>query len=142
MLNLRCNNNRGISLVEVSIALFLTTIGVLAVMSLQPTAWKTAARSDYLGRAAGIMQKELETREVFIMNAANTVTAGTFTNTYLVSGLANAQPGDASFTVVTTITNLVANAVWQVSVQVSWTGHPTPIQESIVVTRQQRFQWP
>ena len=141
MLNLQCNNNRGASLVEVSIALFLTTIGVLAVMSLQPTAWKTAARSDYLGRAAGVMQKEMEMREVFIMNAANTVTAGTFTNTYLVSGQANAQPGDASFTVTTTIA-VVATNVWQVTVGVSWTGHPTPITESIVVTRQQRFQWP
>ena len=133
-------NNRGISLVEVVIALFLTTIGVLAVLSLQPTAWKTTVRSDYLGRAAGIMQKELETREAFIMNCCNAVTAGTFANNVLVSGAAAAQPGDATFTVTTTITNVVANAQWRVDVQVTWSTNPTGIKESLLVTRQQRFQ--
>jgi Tfp pilus assembly protein PilV len=137
MFSLRCNN-RGISLVEVVIAIFLTTIGVLAVLSLQPTAWKTAARSDYMGRAAGILYKELETHEVFIMNCCNAVTAGATTNNVLVSGEAAAQPGDATFTVTTTITNIAAN-VWRVDVRVAWAGHAGII-ESIVVTRQQRFQ--
>jgi Tfp pilus assembly protein PilV len=137
MSSLRCNN-RGISLVEVVIAIFLTTIGVLAVLSLQPTAWRTAARSDYMGRAAGILQKELETQEVFIMNCCNAVTAGATVNNVLVSGEAAAQPGDATFTVTTTITLIAAN-VWRVDVRVAWAGH-TGIIESIVVTRQQRFQ--
>jgi Tfp pilus assembly protein PilV len=137
MSSLRCNN-RGISLVEVVIAIFLTTVGVLAVLSLQPTAWRTAARSDYMGRAAGILQKELETQEVFIMNCCNAVTAGATVNNVLVSGEAAAQPGDATFTVTTTITLIAAN-VWRVDVRVAWAGH-TGIIESIVVTRQQRFQ--
>ena len=137
MLNLRCNN-RGISLVEVVIAMFLTTVGVLAVLSLQPTAWRTAARSDYMGRAAGILHKELETREACIMNACNTVTVGTAANNVLVSGEPAAQPGDATFTVTTTTATITANAVWQVSVRVAWAGHPGII-ESLVVTRQQNF---
>lgn len=138
MFSLRCSN-RGISLVEVVIAMFLTTVGVLAVLSLQPSAWKTATRSDYMGRAAGIMQKELETREAFIMNVCNTVTTGTFTSNILVSGETAAQPGDATFTVTTTITNIAVN-VWRVDVRVAWAGH-TGIIESLVVTRQQNFQF-
>jgi len=137
MYNLRCNN-RGVSLVEVVIAIFLTTIGVMAVLSLQPSAWKTATRSDYMGRAAGILHKELETQEVFIMNCCNAVTAGATTRNVLVSGAATAQPGDATFTITTTITLITAN-VWRVDVRVAWAGHAGII-ESLVVTRQQRFQ--
>ncbi len=137
MFSLRCNN-RGISLVEVVIAIFLTTIGVLAVLSLQPAAWRTATRSDYMGRAAGILQKEQATQEVFIMNCCNAVTAGTTTTNVLASGEAAAQPGDATFTVTTTIT-LIATNVWRVDVRVAWAGHAGII-ESMVVTRQQRFQ--
>jgi Tfp pilus assembly protein PilV len=138
MLNLRCNK-RGISLVEVVIAMFLTTVGVLAVLSLQPTAWRTAARSDYMGRAAGIMQKELETRQAFIMNSCNAVTVGATVSNVLVSGETATQPGDATFTVTTTITSIATN-VWRVDVRVAWTGH-TGIIESLVVTRQQNFQF-
>jgi Tfp pilus assembly protein PilV len=131
-------NNRGISLVEVIIAIFLTTVGVLAVLSIQPSAWKTATRSDYMGRAAGILQSQLETREVFIMNCCNSVTAGTFTNNVRASGEGASQPGDATFTVTTTITALATN-VWRVDVRVAWAGH-AGITESLIVTRQQRFQ--
>ena len=138
MFNLRCNS-KGISLVEVVIAIFLTTIGVLAVLSLQPSAWRTATRSDYMGRAAGILQKELETREVFIMNCCNAVAAGATITNVLASGEAAAQPGDATFTVTTTITEIVINSAWRVDVRVAWAGH-TGIIESILVTRQQRFQ--
>lgn len=137
---IRCYS-RGISLVEVVIAIFLTTVGVLAVLSLQPTAWRTAARSDYMGRAAGILQKELETQEVFIMNCCNAVVSPlTTTSNVLVSGEATAQPGDATFTVTTTITLIPTTTnVWRVDVRVAWAGH-TGIIESIVVTRQRRFQ--
>jgi Tfp pilus assembly protein PilV len=134
-------NDRGISLVEVTIALFLTTIGVLAVMSLQPTAWKTAARSDYMGRAAGILQKELETREAFIMNCCNAVTLGTSTSNVLASGAPATQPGDATFTVTTTIACVApaGSGVYSVAVRVAWTGHAGII-EYLRVTRQQSFQ--
>jgi len=134
---IRCYS-RGFSLVEVVIAIFLTTVGVLAVLSLQPTAWKTVARSDYMGRAAGILQKELETQQILIMNCCNAVAAGTTVNNVHVSGEAVARPGDAPFTVTTTITLITAN-VWRVDVRVAWAGHAGII-ESIVVTRQQRFQ--
>ena len=140
MSSLPCNN-RGFTLVEVLIAMFLTVVAVLALFSLQPTAWKTAARSDYLGRASGILYEQLMTQEALIMNPCNAVTAGaTGPTAVFASGQTTAQPGDASFNVTTTITNLATN-VWRVTVRVAWAGH-TGISESLVVTRQEGFRFP
>jgi Tfp pilus assembly protein PilV len=134
-------NNRGMSLVEVVIAMFLTVVAVLALFSLQPTAWKTATRSDYLGRASGILYETLMTQEALIMNPCNAVLPGTTGPTpVFASGQTTAQPGDAQFNVTATITSLAAN-VWRVTVRVAWTGH-AGISESLVVTRQEGFRFP
>jgi Tfp pilus assembly protein PilV len=125
--------NRGFTLIEVVIAMFLTVVAVLALFSMQPTAWKTAARSDYMGRASGILYETLMTQEAQIMNPCNAVAAG-------ATGQAAAQPGDARFNVTTTITSLAAN-VWRVTVRVAWAGH-AGISESLVVTRQEGFRFP
>ena len=77
-------NNKGISLIEVVIALFLTTVGILALLAMQPMSWQTAAKSDFLGRAAGILQEELETTELSIMNPNNAVNTGTTNKTVFV----------------------------------------------------------
>jgi len=135
------SDHRGFSILEVVIAIFLTTVGVLAIMSLQPAAWQTAFRSDYMGRAAGILHEELQTRESFIMNCCNTVTADTTEATVYAGGGTDAQAaGDARFTVTTTIASIDTN-VWRVTVRVAWQGH-TGISESLVVTRQQAFSYP
>lgn len=132
-------NRRGFSLLEVVIAMFLTSIAVLAIMSLQPAAWKTAGRADYMGRAAGILYKELQTREAFIMNCCNCVTTGTTgpTAVFAGGGTTAQTSGDAQFNVTTTITSVATN-VWRVTVLVAWSGH-NGISESLVVTRQQPF---
>ena len=140
MSNLPCNN-RGFTLVEVVIAMFLTVVAVLALFSLQPTAWKTATRSDYLGRASGILYETLVTQEALIMNPCNAVAAGTTGPTAVfASGQTTAQPGDAQFNVTTTITSIGTN-IWRVTVRVAWTGH-AGISESLVVTRQEGFRFP
>jgi len=140
MSRLPCNN-RGLGLVEVVIAIFITTVAILAVFSLQPSAWKTATRSDYLGRAAGILQEQLHMQEAWIMNPCNAVTAATVGPTAVfASGQTALQPGDAQFNVTTTITSL-ATGVWRVTVRVAWTGH-AGISESMVVTRQEGFRFP
>lgn len=140
MSSLPCNN-RGFTLIEAVIAVFLTIVGVLALFSLQPTAWQTASRSDYLGRAAGILHETLETQQSLIMNPCNAVAVGT-TGPVAVfaSGQGAAQPGDAPFNVTTTIATVGAN-VWRVSVRVAWPGH-AGISESLVVTRQEGFRFP
>lgn len=128
-------------LIEVMIAMFLTVVAVLAVFALVSPAWKTAARSDYLGRASGIMYEQLMRQEARIMNACCSVPTGTLATTVVyASGQSTSQPGDAQFNVATTITNLATN-VWRVTVRVAWTGH-TGISESLVVTRQEGFTFP
>jgi Tfp pilus assembly protein PilV len=130
-------NNRGISLIEISIATLLTLVAVLAILSLQPRAWNTALRSDYLGRASGIMYRELASNEALLMNCCNAVPAAG-TRTVLASLGASPSAGDAVFTVQTAYTDLGGN-VWRVTVGVSWAAHPTPITDSVVVTRQNSF---
>jgi hypothetical protein len=44
-------NDKGISLIEVLIAIFLTSIGILSLLSLQPSAWNLSMKSAFLGRA-------------------------------------------------------------------------------------------
>jgi Tfp pilus assembly protein PilV len=140
MSNLPCNN-RGFTLVEVVIAMFLTVMAVLALFSLQPMAWKTATRSDYLGRASGILYETLMRQESLIMNPCCNVTIGsTGPTAVFVSGQTTAQSGDAQFNVTTTITSIGTN-IWRVTVRVAWTGH-AGISESLVVTRQQGFRFP
>jgi len=126
-------------MLEVLIALFLTMIGVLALLSMQTQGWLLSARSDYLGRAAQILHEEFETNEVFIMNQCNPVAAGTNNRTVFASGQGAAQRGDARFAVQTTITPIATN-VWRVTIIVTWPGNNTGIRESRIVTRQEHFK--
>jgi Tfp pilus assembly protein PilV len=135
--------NLGFTLVEVVIAMFLTVVALLGTFALISPGWKTAARSDYLGRASGILYEQLMTREAWIINPCNTVTTGTTgPTTVFASGQPTAQPGDVQFNVTTTITNPATNA-WLVTVQVSWPPlNATGITESLIVTRQEGFRTP
>jgi len=139
MLSTPCNS-RGLGLPEVIIAIFLTTIGVLAILSLQPSAWRTAARSDFLGRAAEVMYAELDERESIIMNPCNAVVSPGARDVK-VSGMSGNVPGDMTFRVTTTVTSIGANT-WRVTVRVTWPINATGISESLVVTRQERFRFP
>jgi hypothetical protein len=127
-------------MVEVLIALFLTMIGVIALLSMQPQGWLLSGRSDYLGRAAEVLHEQLESIEALIMNPCNSVTAGGARN-IRVSGMGSAQSGDITFTVTPTIT-LIGTNVWRVTVRVTWPSNTTGISESIVVTRQEPFRFP
>ena len=136
MFNTACNS-RGFSLIEVVIATLLTAFGIIAVLSMQPMSWKTAAKSDYMGRAAGILQKELEDNEVHIMNVNNAVNTGTTNKTVYASG--GATSGDAAFTVQTNIA-LNADGSWTVAVTVT-DPRNSAISESIIATRQEPFRF-
>lgn len=132
-------------MIEVIIAMFITVVAVLAVFSLVSPAWRTAARSDYMGRASGILYEQLMRQEARIMNPCCRVDPATTADDpvttdnipVLASGQATAQTGDAEFLVSTTITALAANT-WRVTIRVAWPGH-TGISESLVVTRQDGF---
>jgi Tfp pilus assembly protein PilV len=130
-------------LLEVVIAIFIATVAVMAILGLQPAAWKTSARADYMGRAAGILHQELQRRELWIMNPCNAVTPGTTPAAVPVSGHTTVLPGDTgdmTFNVTTTISSL-GTKIWRVTVTVAWPGHDG-ISESIMVTRQESFRFP
>jgi Tfp pilus assembly protein PilV len=135
-------NNRGITIVEVLITLFLTTVGILALLSMQPTAWNAAGRSDFMGRAAGILQSELERNELQIMNPNNAVSTGVLPNRNVyASSQSTKQSGDVTYTVATTVTPLAgATNAWQVKVQVTWPGNTRGVSESTIVSRQEYFR--
>jgi len=141
-------NSRGIGMIEVIIAIFLVTVGVLAILSMQPSAWRMVGKSDYLGRGAGILHRELERREACIMNPCNAVATGTaIAPPILVSGLGAAVSGDAQYTVSTTITPVVGStSAWTVTVTVTWPDQVAHgyrnLTESIVVARNPRFALP
>ncbi len=73
----RLCNKRGITLIESVIAILLVSIGLVGLLSMQPSAWRASARADYLGQAAMMLSQELTTRELGIMNPCNAVTTGT-----------------------------------------------------------------
>jgi len=128
-------------MLEVVIAIFLTTVAVLAIFSLQAPAWKTTARADYLGRAAEIMNKELESRELLIMNPNNTVAVGSTTTSVKVSGMAAEVGGDATYTVTTDIAAVPASTnMWKVTVTVTWPINSTGIKSERIVSRQEFFK--
>jgi Tfp pilus assembly protein PilV len=138
-------SKKGIGLIEVLISLFLISVGILALLSLQPSAWKLTSRSDHLSRAGGLLHKEMETTEIVLMNpnfpnpCATTNPLVTTTNVF-ISGQSTAQPGDLPFTVRTEIQDNLNNS-WTVRVRVTWTGNNTGISESLVVTRQENFRF-
>ena len=141
MSSTRCNE-KGITIIEVVITLFLTAVGIMALLSMQPISWQTAGRSDFMGRAAGILQSELERNEIRIMNPVNTVTTGTTTRTIYPSNLTSGtapQKGDVAYTAATTISSLGSTA-WRVDVRVTWPGNNRGIAESMTVTRQETFR--
>ena len=136
---------KGIGLIEVLIALFLISVGILATLSLQPSAWRLTSRSDFLGRAGGLLHKEMETVEVNLMNPNfpnPCLGVNPFVNArdVFISGQGAAQPGDMPFRLTTTITDNL-NASWRVQVTVTWAGNNTGISESLLVTRQENFRW-
>lgn len=124
---------------ECLIAVLLTAIGIVSLMPMQDKALRAMSRSDYMGRAQGIMQSELESQENIIMNSTNTITAGTFTKTVYASsnGSTSAMTGsgDAYFTVVTIISSATGTNSWFVNVKVTWTANTTGISSSIVASR-------
>jgi hypothetical protein len=141
-------SNRGIGLIEVVIAIFLVAVGVMAILSMQPSAWRTIGKSDYMGRGAGILHRELELREAWIMNPCNVVPIGDRPGqTIIVSGLGAEVRGDATYTVNTNIT-AVAGTInqWTVTVTVTWPDQVLRnyrnLVESAVVSQQDGYKFP
>jgi Tfp pilus assembly protein PilV len=136
-------NKWGITLIESMVAIMLVSVGLVGLLSMQPSAWRTSARTDNLGRAAMMLSKELTTRELRIMNSdpvLRPVALGTDDRTVYTSDQGAAQSGDIGFRIQTTTVSVGTN-VWRVTVTVSWPPlNVTGIRESIIVTPQQAFR--
>ena len=138
-------NDHGLTLIEVLIAIALISVGILALLSLQPSAWNLSGKSDSLGRAGLILHAELENNQILLMNpnypnpcfATNPLIS---TKTFRPSGQGSNQPGDLTFTVVTTIQDNL-NFSWVVRVRVTWPGNNSGISETRIITRQESFRF-
>lgn len=120
-------NNKGISLIESLVAVMLTSVAIIGLLTMQPLGLRSAGKADSLAHATEIMQRELESIECDIMRGtipANKVnTAETL--------------GKETFTVNTTIINQTDRFL--VRVRVTGQGHTRPVTSSIIVTRQEVF---
>lgn len=137
-------NHRGISIIEMMVAVVITMIGVLSIFMLQSSSWKTVAKSDYLGRASQILANELQRQESLICNRHYFVEIGTKTFSVKASdpdadGVAAAAiSGDAVYTMSIKTEN-IGTEIWRVTVTVSWPPlNPQGITENLVITRQAR----
>ncbi len=133
-------------MLEVLIAFFLTTVGIFALLALQPTGWKTMAHADYVGRASGILYKTLEDNENMILNPCNLITMGTWTYFVNSSDEASAITGDIKYQVTTTLAldpnSTTSLGVVDVTVNVSWPPlNSKGISETMVVARQEIYRY-
>ena len=120
-------------MVEVIIAMFITTVAIVSISSMMPLSWRTAGKADYLGRATGLLQDELEWRQYQTMRGVNPTTLE-----YPAIGKAIAV-GDTTFTVYTTTSPDFHPNTWVVNVRVTWTGNDNGVTSSMLVTRQMGF---
>ncbi len=128
-------------MIEVMVSVVLISVGILSLLTLLPSGWRLSGTSDMLGRAAGILQAELERNEIMIMNGNNPITPNpgspTVRQPVYGSGKTTAQPGDIPYTVATEVMNWPGG--YKVRVQVTWPGNTAGIAESLIVGRQLFF---
>jgi hypothetical protein len=133
-------------MIEVLISVALISVGVLSLLTLLPSGWRLSGTSDMLGRAAGILQAELERNEVRIMNENNQITPTqgppTPVKIYPSGKDPNTptQSGDIPYLVTTRIEDMGGGLSWRVRVQVTWPRNTTGITESLIVTQQRFFK--
>ena len=134
--------NRGFSLIEAMIAMFVTMLGVMAIFSLVAPAWRTATQSDEMGRAAHILYDQLQREEINLINPCNTDTAGVRPPVIVyASGETNPrEKGDVPFSVSTTVTKINA-LTGRFRVTVSWNNGRRSVTDEITVTQQGTFRF-
>lgn len=138
------SRHNGISLVESIVSILLLSTAVIAIMTLQPTAWKAGGQSDYTGRAAMVLQREMMAQETLIMNPCYDVTAGNVTKSVFAGSQSTSQKGDMTYNVNTVITAVTGSPnTWRVTVTVSWPPlNNKGIKDNLLVTRQEHFRYP
>lgn len=124
------SDNKGITMIESLIAVFLTSFVIIGLMTMQPLAWQAGAKADQLGGATEIMQRELETLENHVMRGTLPIPAAKVN--------VPVQEGKVVFSLNSSITDLTLNK-FMIHVQVTWTGNTTGVKSSMIATRQMGF---
>jgi len=134
-------DDTGITLIEVFIAMFLLLVAVLATLSVQPATLRLASNADHLGRACGLMENEMESLALKIMNANTedpTILSDAAIQTIYAGGGEESKPGDGVFYRNTQITK-TGSTLWQVRIKITWPGTNTGITQTRLMTRQDDF---
>ena len=132
---------------EVVVSMGILGVGILALLTLLPSATKLASRSDYLGRASGILQTRLQVYEAMVLNPSVALTPGALAPVDIYPSdpvndtlTKTKREGDVPFRVNTTLADLGGGNAWLVRVNVTWPGNPNGISESLRVVRQENFR--
>jgi Tfp pilus assembly protein PilV len=127
-------------MVECLIALILTTVTVVCLVSMQSLAWRGAGKSDYQGRAVGILQRELEHHEYDIMKgtalASNTITYADKNGNDLS---ANATGAVFTIRVAPSTPGSIPAGTTLLNVRINWPGNPNGLSSSVIVSPQTGF---
>jgi len=130
---------KGLSLVECVIALLLSAVAIISLVEMQSLAWRGAGKSDYLGRAQAVLQRELETCQYNILRGNNIPADTKWMDQYGKEVQEGAA--DAFFEVhylQTTPASIPANTRL-LNVKVKWPGSKTGIGSSIIVLPQSDY---
>lgn len=129
-----CRKQVGVTLIEVLVALAITSVSAIGLMSLQPQSLHMMAGADYTGRAAGILHSELEQAELLILNPA-------FDAAGIDQSDRSITLGNLAYTVRTTVDSS-GSLFFRVTVNVKWPGNEAGITGCRRVTRQEGFRTP
>jgi Tfp pilus assembly protein PilV len=132
-------NKKGLTIVECVVAMLLTSVAVVSLMTMQSVAWRGAATSDYRGRANGLLQRELDLHENDIMRGT-AVASGT-TCADKDGNVVTCGNAGTMFTLTNTITPPSGTTItWLVNVRITWVGGSVNgIGSSMIVSRQTAF---
>ncbi|GAB6267286.1 MAG: hypothetical protein STSR0002_00260 [Smithella sp.] len=132
-------NKKGMSIIECLVAVFLTTTAIISLMTMQSLALRGAGKSDYLGRANGILQRELELREIQIMHGTPVSSVVTCADTN--GNTISCSSAGKMFTITYTMTPPSGTtATWLINVKLTWPGSSVDgIKSSMIVSRQSAF---
>ena len=128
-------------MIEVVVSMAILGVGILALLTLLPSATRLAGHSDFLGRASGILINQLHIQEAMVLNPNITISPGAQPSIDVYpSGNSVQGAGDVRFTVNTTLQPLGTGNAWLIRVNVTWPGNSTGISETLRVVRQEKFR--
>lgn len=126
-------------MVECIIALVLTTVAVVSILSAQSLAWRGAGKSDYMGRAVGLLQRELERNEYDIMKGAPPADSQTCTDKDSNVVACNAAGALYTINIATSTPASIPAGTRLLNVRVRWPGSRNGLSSSVIVSPQPAF---